>query len=453
MGNRPVRVPVGSWIVIGPPGSGTDTVLRPALEAAGMPANRAVSRDDLRVKFGNRCSHLGCRAVPVSCRHFEDQVDTLVAAHATTFLAAGQSWLYDATNTDETLLVEHVDRAHRAGLAAVAFRRTGPAGLLPEEQCQATNRASHRRLPAGEVTRIHAEYTALTAELLYGLGFDLVVDWDERTRFELCPESVDARGLDTCGVVVVGDLHGCARTFFDRFLPAVGTDADLSNPDVLVVSVGDVHDKGDPAGSVELIRWWLRALRTGRALMVDSNHSRKLVKYLAGHDVRISPAMAQTVAEIDAQPDAEQLRAQIIAQFGRLPSHLWFDDLVVVHAGITEQLLGDTSTRARSFMLYVRDAIRPWQWTGPQTLVHGHEPVPAPARRRAEPDPDRPGHTPGEVIDVDTGAYLGDGLSWYVHATGATRTVPTHPADLEPTRERVLVDPFAEIDDDVAAVA
>lgn len=443
MGNRSIRVPVGSWITIGPPGAGKTTVLRRALEAAGMPANRAVSRDELRPRFGNTCTHLGCRAVPSSCHHHEDAVEVLVQAHATTFLAAGQSWLYDATNTFAPALVDHVARAHRAGVAAVALRRRGQDGqmFLDEATCQEWNTHRPRRVPAGALSEIHEAYTRLTPDALYGLGFDLVIDWDEDTTFELMPETVDARGIDTTGVVVVGDLHGCSRTFIDRLLPAVGTDAALSNPDVLLVSVGDIHDKGDPAGSVELIRWWLRALRTGRALMVDSNHSRKLVRYLAGHDVRISPAEAATIAAIDAQPDAADLRAAIIASFSRLPSHLWFDDLVVVHAGMTADLLGATSNKARQVMLYIRDVVTPWQWAGEQTLVHGHEPVPSPTRRRADVGSFQ--FTPGEVVNVDTGAYTGGGMSAYVHATNTTLTVDTHPADMVHTDLTALVAPAA----------
>lgn len=427
--SSPVRVPVGSLIAVGPAGAGNSTFLKAALVTAGLQSSRAVNRDDLRRKFGNECSNLMCRAIPSGCTHHEDSVRALVEAHASTFLAAGKTWMYDPMSLERDVFIEQIDRAHRSGLAAVALRRAGENGQshLTLDQCQALNATQARRLPNAVVAASHTTYTELTETDLYALGFDLVIDWDSTTTFELLPETNDARGVRTSQAVVVGDLHGCARTFFDRLLPAAGTDKDLSNPDVLVISVGDIHDKGaDPQGSVELIRWWLRALRTGRALMVDSNHNRSLVRYLTGHAMRVSPGLADTLAAIDAQPDAEELKADIVASFSRLPSHLRFDDLVVVHAAITEDILGAVTARANGFMLYTNSARTPWKWTGSQTLVHGHEPVPSAARHRAEPDPTRPGHTPGEVINVDTGAYTGGQMTAYVHATSSILAVDTY---------------------------
>lgn len=437
----PVRVPVGSLIAIAPHGAGKEAVLAAQLVAAGLPAASVVSREAARAKFGNQCTALGCRAVPSSCTHFEEQVDALIEAHATTFLAAGRTWMYDAPPADDQALRDHVTRAHRAGLAAVAMRRRGEQGEqhLPLEVCLENIAGRPRRVNAATAASAHARYAELTSDALYALGFDVVVDWDTSTTFELMPQSSDGRGIDTSKFVVVGDLHGCARTFFDALLPAVGTDKDLSNPDVVVVSVGDIHDKGaDPQGSVDLIRWWMRAIRTGRALMVDSNHARSLTRHLTGQGNRVSPGLADTLAAIEAQDDAEQLKAEIVATFSRLPSHLWFDDLVVVHAGITEQMLGTDSKRNRGFMLHVRDAATPWEWTGTQTLVHGHEPVDAPHTRQAAPDPNRPGHTPGPVVNIDTGAYTGGGMTAYRPSTGEVITVPTAPGEAIDPAERTL---------------
>lgn len=430
-----VRVPVGSLIAIGPPASGRSTTLTDGLVRAGLPASRVVNRDGLRRKFGNTCSQLMCRAIPTRCTHHDDEVASLVEAHAGTFLAAGQAWLYDAPTSQMLEVLEHVERAHRAGLAAVALRRTGESGaeFLTLDQCAKRNagreiRASDASLEAG-----HAFYEELSTSVLYRLGFDVVIDWDESTEFELMPDGVDARGIPTSQVVVVGDLHGCASTFFDRLLPALGTDAALSNDNVLLVSVGDIHDKGgDPQGSVRLIRWWLNAVRSGRALMVDSNHNRTLVRHLTGHTTRVSPGLADTMSAIEAQADAEALKEQIVATFSRLPSHLRFDDLVVVHAAITEDRLGSTSPRDRGFMLYTNRDRTPWDWTGSETLVHGHEPVDEVSRRRASLDPDRPGHVPGEVINVDTGAYAGGSMSAYLHDRNTTVAVETVEDDVAP---------------------
>lgn len=423
---RSHRVPAGSLLVIAPPGmSPVDN-----LTAAGLPTSNVVTRPAVRRKFGNECANLACKAVPTRCTHHEDAVDAHIEAHASVFLAAGRTWLYEGALLTLHHLAVHVDRAHRAGLAAVALRPVRNGRLLTLEEALEANDKAPFPAPHADVEAAYGKYVLFSDAVLTGIGFDLVLEFDTDTTFELLPGDDNAHGVDTTGVVVVGDLHGCARTFLDRMLPALGTDARLSNPDVLVVSVGDIHDKGDPAGAVELIRWWLWALRTGRALMVDSNHNRKLVRHLAGHQVRVSPGLAGTLAELDAQPDAEELKAQIVASFSRLPSHLRFDDLVVVHAAMTEELLGDTSNKARGFMLHARDSRTPWEWTGSQTLVHGHEPVHRATTRRAPADPTRPGHVPGQVVNIDTGAYLGGVMTAYRHRDARIVEVEPHPVDL-----------------------
>lgn len=425
MGVTPTRLPVGSWIVIGPPAVGTTALMCDVLTAAGLPANRFISRERLRPRFGNQCSALGCRMVPAGCRHHEDEVTALVEAATSTFLAAGRSCVLadPATSADE--LRAHVERAHRAGLAAVALRRidVSTGADITLQQCVAHNATLTRRTPAATLVAAHEAYVNLDRDELLSYGFDVVLEWDANSRFELLPETEDARGLSTQDIVVVGDLHGCAGTFFDRMLPALGTDALLSNDDVLVVSVGDIHDKGDPEGSVALIRWWLTALRTGRALMVDSNHNRSLVRYLSGTPMRVSPSLAETVAAIDAQPDAEQLKADIIATFSRLPSHLWFDDLVVAHAGLRVDMLGDPSNATRRFAMYADNTRKAWEWTGSQTLVHGHDTVTEPTTRRAHAQA-------GDVINVDTGAHCHGVLSAYVHATHTCTQVNVLPHEV-----------------------
>jgi hypothetical protein len=428
---KTLRVPVGSLVSVAPPGAGKTTVLRAALAAAGLPADRIVCRDDLRAGHGTSCSDLAHKMAPMTCMHFEPQVTAAVNARANSHLVNGQTWLYDQTGCNETYLRVEVERAHRQGLAAVALRRVGNDGARDAtlEFCLANNANRNRQVPAGVVTRMWNAYAELTSARLREIGFDVVLEWNDTTTFELMPEGVDARHI-TGPLAITGDLHNCAQTFFERLLPALGTDRELSNPDLLLVSVGDLHDKGgQPDGGVELIRWWLWAVKTGRALLVDSNHNKALVRaLLTGGPVRFG--LKPTIDAINAQPDADQLKAEIVAAFSRLPSHLIFADTVVVHAAMTESRLGKSSAETRGFALYTRYSSSPWEWTGTQTLVHGHVVVDGVARRRAAPAADRPGHVPGEVVAIDTGAYRGGGLTAYLSSTGETVTVPTVPADV-----------------------
>lgn len=421
-----LRLPTGALVAIAPTASGKTSVLSEKLRAGGLVERAVTSPAVLRTLFAKDCPDIAHKVVPATCRHFEEKVTALVDAAANTTLAAGESWFYEPAELDVNDLRAQVDRAHAAGLAAVALRRVAADGAdVPVEFALANNAARDNRVPDAKVVASHAQYTTLTAQVLFDLGFDVVADWHEGTVVELIPSGPDARHI-TAPVTVVGDIHGCWETF-KNLLRELGTDEHLSNPEVFLVSVGDIHDKGQH--SVEVIRWWLWALKTGRAMMVDSNHNRKMVKVLLDPGKEPGVGLAATLAQIEAQPDAARLKADIVNTFGRLPSHLVFPGVVVAHAAMTEERLFRTDNKTRTFAMYTRAAKTPWEWTGSQTLVHGHVVVPTPSRRRAPVDPDRPDHVPGEVIDIDTGCCEGGGLTAYLSATDTTVTVPVVASD------------------------
>jgi hypothetical protein len=226
---------------------------------------------------------------------------------------------------------------------------------------------------------------------------------------------------------VIGDVHGCQQTLTQRLLPALGWEPSSSEAPLLV-SVGDVHDKG--VDSVAAIRWWLAAMRSGTAVMTDSNHARALVRALVRPDMPVRDCVAQTVEEIEAADDAAQLRIDIVATFGSLPTHLVLPGVVAVHAAMTEQRLWREDLENRRFAIHTRFHLTPWHWTGTATLVHGHDTVPEVTIRRASGSLLRPGHVPGPVVNVDTGAYAGGGLSAYQSWTGDTVTVPSVPSEV-----------------------
>lgn len=426
------RLPVGLYIAVAPQGSGKSTILPGLLNFTG---DAIVSRDTERAALSGVCGDLFHRMVPSACMHHEDQVTELVTAKLTTRLTARKSTLLDATNTTDARIVEAVELAHRHGMAAVVLRRAGrDSSDVDLDFCLANNASRTRQVPVEVIRRTHAAYLDMTAEKLYDLGVDVVAPWTDSTAFELMPETSDARHL-TVKPVVLGDLHGVKDTFFIDMLEALGTDANLSNPDVFIVGCGDINDKGPH--SVEQLRWWLWAVRTGRALLVDSNHNKALVRALTKPDAVIRYGLGRTLAEIEAQPDAEQLKAQIVAQFSHLPSHLVFADLIVVHAAIKEPMLFSTDAKSRGYMLHNRE---PWEWTGTQKVVHGHVEVEQPQRRRAEPaDPLSP--PPGEVLSIDTAACKGHGLTAYVSAADDFLTVTTRPEDIiDPQHEQQLIE-------------
>lgn len=432
------RLPVGSLISISPAGTQHHNLLTDKLIQGGLPSGRVISQETLQHQHGLTCKFMRCKVIPKSCTHFSAEVETSVERSANTFLAAGQTWLLQTNTPSIAFLQEQIARAHNRGLSVVALRPVTRDGHdLPMETPQTLPGKS-----VNDIRAAHQLYEQLTVTQLYEMGFDVVIEWDEDSVFETFPEAHNATHLDSSKVVVVGDLHGLADTFFDKFLPAIGTDKELSNPNVLLVSVGDIHDKGpNPQTSVELIRWWLWAIRTGRALMVDSNHSRNLVQYLTGRKETLSPSGMETLEAIEEQPDAQQIKDAIVTVFSRLPSHLVFTDLVVVHAAMRQELIGTTNPRARGFILHARNEHNPWEWNGPQTLVHGHDTVPQPTRRRSSAP--HQGHTPGEAINVDTGAVTGGPLTGYVNATDSFIQVTPYAHEVKTLEMKST--PYAEV--------
>jgi protein phosphatase len=68
------------------------------------------------------------------------------------------------------------------------------------------------------------------------------------------------------------------------------------------VFVGDLVDRGPRVlDTLGIVRHMVTA---GAALCVPGNHDMKLLKKLNGRDVQITHGLADTLAEIDALPDA-----------------------------------------------------------------------------------------------------------------------------------------------------
>lgn len=256
----------------------------------------------------------------------------------------------------------------------------------------------------------------------------VITDPDGRDFIPVTGRSPDLTRY-TGDFAVIGDTHGAHHTTLDLVDELT---RDLGHQPLLV-SLGDVHDKG--ARSVDALRWWTAQIRAGKAIMVDSNHAAALRQALGTGRVPRRGDVADTLAEIDQAPDAQQLRTDILAAFNALPTHWVLPGVVAVHAALTEHRKLRTDYQTRRFAIHTRMALTPWTWTGTETLVHGHDTVRTPTVRRAPASALRPGHYPGPVFNVDTGAHAGGGLTAYRSWSGTTMTVATRAeeavADLE----------------------
>lgn len=339
-----------------------------------------------------------------------------------------------AAGIDQGSLVatrDTMDPEKVTGDLSAAVRRHGHAVAVtvdPAVDTVALAVSAARRLgkAATMVLTGNGEFVSHWQTLVAVTGADSAHQFDPHVELMPYRGAVDMRTYRG-RFAVIGDVHGCQQTLTERMLPALGWNQDDPRAPLLV-SVGDVHDKG--VDSVAAIRWWLAAMRSGAAVMTDSNHARALVRALVRPDMPVRDCVAETVEQIDAADDAAQLRTDIIATFGSLPTHLVLPGVVAVHAAMTEQRLWRQDLENRRFAIHTRFHLTPWHWTGSATLVHGHDTVPEVTTRRASGSMLRPGHVPGPVVNIDTGAYAGGGLSAYLSWTSGTLTVPSVPSEV-----------------------
>lgn len=193
---------------------------------------------------------------------------------------------------------------------------------------------------------------------------------------------------------VIGDVHGC-RSELESLLAALGyaveRDADgrpsgaWHRDGRRALFVGDLVDRGpDSPGVLRLVMGMAAA---GTALVVPGNHDDKLRRALQGHEVRMGPSLAGTLAQLERETPA--FRAAVARFLHGLAPHLVLDGgaLVVAHAGLPERFHGRTSPRVRALCLYgestgERDEhgfpVRyPWalEYRGRAAVVYGHTPV------------------------------------------------------------------------------
>ena len=113
----------------------------------------------------------------------------------------------------------------------------------------------------------------------------------------------------------------------------------------------------------------------------------KLMRKLRGKNVPITHGLAESLAQLEAEP--EEFRQKVVAFLDDRVSHYVLDDgkLVVAHAGMKETMQGRGSGQVRDFALYGETTgetdefglpVR-YNWAaeyrGRATVVYGHTPV------------------------------------------------------------------------------
>ena len=166
---------------------------------------------------------------------------------------------------------------------------------------------------------------------------------------------------------------------------------------------------------------------------MTGNHEAKLVRALRGRDVTVSHGLAESLAQLAAEP--AEFTAQATAFMDQLLGHLVLDDgrLVVAHAGLPEAMHGRASAAVRSFALYGDTSgetdefglpVRyPWaqDYRGRAMVAYGHTPVPA-------------AEWVNGTICLDTGCVFGGRLTALRYPEREIVSVPARQVYFEPVR-------------------
>ena len=159
---------------------------------------------------------------------------------------------------------------------------------------------------------------------------------------------------------VIGDVHGCWPELCDLW-DALGYGWDVKRnialpPDNRIcVFVGDLTDRGPD--SPKVLRTVCDMVAAGVALFAPGNHDDKLFRMLKGNKVTRSHGLDLTEEQLNELPGDERaaLTTDVLTYLASAPPYLMLDNgnLVVAHAGIKEEMIGDTTSgRVREFTLY-----------------------------------------------------------------------------------------------------
>ncbi len=428
-------------VLIGPSGAGKTTFARKhfrATEVLSSDACRAMLSDD----EGNQA--------------VTGEAFALLHHIAAQRLALGRLTVIDATNVQPEArkpLVELARKYHCLPVAVVLN--------LPERLCQDRNRGRDERDFGPHVVR---QQHAQLRRSLRGLGRE-----GFRHVFVMeTPEQVEAASVERVPLWndkrhehgpfdVIGDVHGCydeleallgqlgyRETTLETDSPVWGRRSYAHPEGRKAVFVGDLVDRGPRV--VDTVRLVRNMTAAGQALCVPGNHDMKLMRSLRGKTVQVTHGLANSLAEIEALPDAVRpaFRTELAEFLDGLVSHYVLDNgkLVVAHAGMKAEMQGRGSGKVREFALYGETTgetdefglpVR-YNWAaeyrGQALVVYGHTPVP-------EPD------WLNRTVNIDTGCVFGGKLTALRYPEKEFVSVPAARTYCEPARPFLAADPRA----------
>ena len=420
-----ISIPKLSLVVlIGPSGSGKSTFARRHFRPSEI-----LSSDACRAMVSDDENNQAVTPEAFALLHY-------VAAQR---LAIGRLTVIDATSVQSEARAPLVSLARQYHCLPVAVVLN-----LPEEVCHERNRARADRAFGPHVIRNQRSQLRRSLKNLRREGFRHVFILNtpaevEAAAVERVPLWND-RTSEHGPFDIIGDLHGCADEL-EQLLGKLGysriqNEPSFRHPDGRkAVFVGDLVDRGPRVlDTLGIVRGMVTA---GSALCVPGNHDMKLLKKLNGRDVKVTHGLAETLAEIDAIPDAERpAYTQSLAAFlDGLVSHYVLDGgkLVVAHAGMKAEMQGRGSGKVRDFALYGETTgetdefglpVRHYwaaEYRGQAMVVYGHTPV-----SEAE--------WLNRTVNIDTGCVFGGKLTALRYPEMEFVSVPAARTYCEPAR-------------------
>jgi protein phosphatase len=311
-------------------------------------------------------------------------------------LASRRLAVIDATNLRPEDRAKGIEIARKYHALPVAIVFDLPAELSAER-----NRGRANRTFGAKVVSDHVRLLRKSIKNLRREGYRTIYVLDDPAKID--EVTIDREPLyndrrnDRGPFDIIGDVHGCFEEL-TALLAKLGYNEATVNGNATwvhpegrrAVFLGDLVDRGP--GVVEVLRLVMSMVEAGTALCVPGNHENKLGRKLDGKNVTVSHGLAETLAQIDALPNAEREAFTTRARtfIDGLISHYWLDDgkLVVAHAGLRAEMQGRGSREVREFALYGETTgetdefglpVRyDWakEYRGSAIVAYGHTPVP-----------------------------------------------------------------------------
>ena len=241
-------------------------------------------------------------------------------------LEAGKLTVVDATNVQPEARKSLVALAKRHHTLAVAIVLDVPDSVCATRNASRPDRDFGAHVLRNQRSQLRRSMTGLRREGFHKVFFLNGVEEIEAATIERLPLWNDRRS-DHGPFDIVGDVHGC----YEELTELLGRLGYQVAPDGTgahhldgrrAFFVGDLVDRGPATPAV--LRLAMGMVHAGDALCIPGNHEAKLLRALRGRNVTVSHGLAESLAQLAAEPP--EFSKQVEEFIDGLVSHLVLDD-------------------------------------------------------------------------------------------------------------------------------